>query len=87
MEYDQEQATTKYQAIEAACAQVKEYFKAYECSVTTANSDNEIFVRFPEDNGRIAFNFTVYRTEYNRQTRLKEHLEHIERRLRESGRI
>lgn len=82
-----DESVAKIQEVEEAINQVRHYFSKYNCSIKTDDYENEIFIRFPKSESHNPFNFTIDSKIFKRKTRLKEHLEFIERQLKENGRI
>lgn len=81
------ESASSYQDAEEALNQVKEHFSNYDCVVKTDDHGNEIVVRFPETKSHNPLAVTIDKKNFNRKSRLKEHLEFIERQLKENGRI
>ncbi|WP_253207439.1 hypothetical protein [Cronobacter sakazakii] len=81
------ESAPNYQDAEEALDQVKKHFSNYDCIVKTDDYGDEIVVRFPETKSHNLLAVIIDKKNFNRKSRLKEHLEFIERQLKENGRI
>ncbi|AVR36005.1 hypothetical protein KPC142_01313 [Klebsiella quasipneumoniae] len=82
-----DESVPNVQEIEEAINQVRHHLSEYNCSIKTDDYGSVIFIRFPESESHNPFNFTIDSKIFKRKIRLKEHLEFIERQLKENGRI
>lgn len=81
------QSTPRYQTFDDAIDQIKSHYSGRNCSVSKDDYESKITIHFHESEKCGAFRFDISRDIFNRKSRLQEHLESIDRRLVESGRI
>ena len=81
------ESAPNYQDAEEALNQVKKHFTNYDSIVKTDDYGDENVVRFPDTTSHDRVAVSIAKKDCNRKSRLKEHLEFIERQLKENGRI